>query len=468
MTNEHEPDIPGKENAFCNTAPQTKNKQRIGELLVEMGFINETQLQEALKLAHEKKIKVGEALFMKGYLKKDHLYWCLSNQLGLEYIELSADMIDPQLLTHYPFHTLRSLECLPLYEDDFTVHYAVTDTTNPEILEKIRALYKHKAARFHLALPEKIRDVLTLVHKNISHLSTKAGTLQDKQKKVKGRSGYYPPEQLDALVNTILLMQESSFGWIYQKGEECRFIIYEQGEYTPQLSFTSNVHHALLDIIKETIHDKELSGVNAVRLYDSTNSENGVFKIQHRHFVDSSITWFYRIPIFSQDAFIKKYAEASSIINEIAHIFNRHKKLLIGAADVSFVKGCLASLLSTQKGLPNFPPPLFIEKEIHEYYPDILQSITEHAEKTRFLIQSFCNPLPVICFETLPEYILHPGELLTYFLKREWTMCFVTFPISSYDGMKETLEHGTAWREGELYPIYIEHHALTHFDIKGE
>src|SRR4030042_2609752 len=77
---------------------KVRHERRIGELFVEMGFITEDELKEALKVAKEQNIKVGEALYSMGALDKDHIYWVLSNQLNMNYVELSPAMIDKELI----------------------------------------------------------------------------------------------------------------------------------------------------------------------------------------------------------------------------------------------------------------------------------------------------------------------------------------------------------------------------------
>jgi two-component system, cell cycle response regulator len=56
--------------------------RRLGELLVEMGFINEEKLQEALRIAKGKNIKVGEALISMGALASITYTGCSARNWG--------------------------------------------------------------------------------------------------------------------------------------------------------------------------------------------------------------------------------------------------------------------------------------------------------------------------------------------------------------------------------------------------
>ena len=141
------------------SAKQPKER-RLGELLIDMNFINEKELQEGLRVAKERKIKLGEALISLGAIDKDHIYWALSNQLKMNYIELSPEMMDRKLIKEFPITTLQKFQCLPLYETDWETHFAIADPADQNALRAIKELNPLKGSRFHLALPKKIDNIL--------------------------------------------------------------------------------------------------------------------------------------------------------------------------------------------------------------------------------------------------------------------------------------------------------------------
>ncbi|MBM4348254.1 MAG: response regulator, partial [Deltaproteobacteria bacterium] len=136
------------------------HEKKIGELFVEMGFITEQQLQKALKIAREQNIKVGEALYSMGALDKDHIYWVLSNQLNMTYVELSSEMIDADLIKQFSVDLLEELKCLPLYETSGEIHFAIAEPTDQKIVKRVKNLKPGKVVQLYLALPEKIMDIL--------------------------------------------------------------------------------------------------------------------------------------------------------------------------------------------------------------------------------------------------------------------------------------------------------------------
>jgi len=73
------------------------NKQ-LGELLIEKGIINRTQLDKALKIQKEKGGLIGQIFVMLGYVKEEEIAQILTVQYGFPYLpldsyEISADMI---------------------------------------------------------------------------------------------------------------------------------------------------------------------------------------------------------------------------------------------------------------------------------------------------------------------------------------------------------------------------------------
>src|SRR5262245_4176477 len=57
--------------------------QLFGEVLIKLGLVNETQLQEALQLQKSTGQRIGEALLSLGYVTRDQLRGALLESLGL-------------------------------------------------------------------------------------------------------------------------------------------------------------------------------------------------------------------------------------------------------------------------------------------------------------------------------------------------------------------------------------------------
>ena len=147
---------------------RNQNERRTGEILVELGLIKEQQLQEALKISKDKNVKVGEALYSMGALSRDGIYWGLSNQLQMTYIELSPEMVDKDLIREFPLDVLKQRQCLPLYETNSEIHFAIADPTDRKSVAAVESLKPGKTIQLHLGLPEKIADILGYYEREIA------------------------------------------------------------------------------------------------------------------------------------------------------------------------------------------------------------------------------------------------------------------------------------------------------------
>src|SRR4030043_998145 len=205
------------------------HEKRIGELFIEMGFITEVQLQKALKIAKEQNIKVGEALYSMGAIDKDHIYWVLSNQLNMNYVELFPAMIDKELIGQFSIETLEQLQCLPFYETLEEIHFAIADPMDQKIVKRVKSLRPEKVVQLHLALPEKIMDILNLFKRDFYSKKQPHKIVQPEERDV-----HPPPDKINEssdilkiesywsdLVDLLLSMSQGESDWFYRTFNEC-------------------------------------------------------------------------------------------------------------------------------------------------------------------------------------------------------------------------------------------------------
>ncbi len=119
------------------TAP---NKRRLGEILVERGFVSPEQLREALRVQYQEGKRLGEILVEMGALGSDELNWALSELLGIPYVEFREEMVDLDLARTLPEAVLRRHEAFPVLRvgDELTV--ILTDPTNQQAVVELEAV----------------------------------------------------------------------------------------------------------------------------------------------------------------------------------------------------------------------------------------------------------------------------------------------------------------------------------------
>lgn len=89
-------------------------RKRLGDMLIELNYITNDDLQEALKLQKNTGKKVGEILIEKGFISEDDLLQALEIQLGIQRIYLDVLTIDKRAVKTIPESLARKYNVLPV------------------------------------------------------------------------------------------------------------------------------------------------------------------------------------------------------------------------------------------------------------------------------------------------------------------------------------------------------------------
>ncbi len=108
-----------------------RKKIRIGDLLVAAGAITEEQLQEALASQKETGQKLAETLLSMGYISRELYIATLTQQLGIEPIELKACKLDDETLRLIPEPLIQKYHVVPIGFDDMNPNVLKIATADP-------------------------------------------------------------------------------------------------------------------------------------------------------------------------------------------------------------------------------------------------------------------------------------------------------------------------------------------------
>ena len=114
--------------------PQTR---RLGDLLVAEGLVTEPMLKEALAEQKGKMDKLGSILVRLGFINEEQLIGFLSRQYGIPSITLSNVEVDTETLRLVPPPIARKYEVLPVKRIGGTLTLAMSDPTNIFALDDI-------------------------------------------------------------------------------------------------------------------------------------------------------------------------------------------------------------------------------------------------------------------------------------------------------------------------------------------
>ncbi len=95
-----------------------RKKIKLGDLLVEANAITNEQLYDALKKQKELGKKLGETLIELGYISQELLNATLTQQLGIDFIELRAAKLDEDAIALFPESLARKHNAIPIGFDE--------------------------------------------------------------------------------------------------------------------------------------------------------------------------------------------------------------------------------------------------------------------------------------------------------------------------------------------------------------
>ena len=114
--------------------------KQLGEILVEDEVITQDQLDAALAQQAETGNRLGAVLIELGFIEDADLARALAGQAGLEYMDLSELEVEPWLRTLIPDSVSRRYGALPVGERDGKLLVAVSDPTAAYALDDLRVM----------------------------------------------------------------------------------------------------------------------------------------------------------------------------------------------------------------------------------------------------------------------------------------------------------------------------------------
>jgi twitching motility protein PilT len=140
------------------------NKQRMGEVLVEIGLIDEQRLRNALQVSKKESLKLGETLIRLGYLSEEQVLEILKNLTGVEILNMKEGVVKKNAQALLAPERMREMKVVPLYLNDKKAVVAFADPLNYLVVENIKFLI-NKDVTPVLASLAQIEDILSYLDK---------------------------------------------------------------------------------------------------------------------------------------------------------------------------------------------------------------------------------------------------------------------------------------------------------------
>ena len=115
--------------------------KRIGEILIEKGLLDQSQLTRALQLqeAETPPRKLGEILVAEGFIPERQFFWTLSQHLGVEFMDLHGNSSLGSAVNEVPAAMARELKVFPtIASSSGSLFVATADPLNVDAKNQLR------------------------------------------------------------------------------------------------------------------------------------------------------------------------------------------------------------------------------------------------------------------------------------------------------------------------------------------
>jgi hypothetical protein len=380
----------------------------------------------------------------------------------MTYVELTHEMIDSELVMQFPTQNLRRLLCLPLYESEREIHFAIADPADAEIVRRVKSLRPGKIVTLHLALPEKILDILSFYEQPEGAVSV-------------AEKGVYPPltvtepteiSQLESYWNDLVAMLLSTSPgeaiWIYGILSDNRLIREKGGAFETVRRYPDNVYRW----IKERLEQNKVWGAPAscdrLLVQDRSSGRQGAFKVWSVDCLGGQIMSLQRVPSFSPEDFLLSCPHVPNMLGQLRSLFDEHSRLVVGGKEGLFIKQCLYLLLISGEYQSDFPPAFIVEREMEMYFPQVAQVSHQAFVKASLLDRFGHAHEPFILYEAdLPGLdSMVEDKHLSQLLSGERKNVIVYIPCASIEAMRSILAQQREWRRDTFNAIFFHNQQL--------
>ncbi len=157
---------PRAANAKKMSAPEAAAlfREKIGQILLAEGQIDEKQLDTALEIQKETGRVIGSILMQEGFISRDQLYRHLEQQIGVPYVNLENAEIPDDVISLVNRKIAIKYHLIPLNCDDDILTVAMTDPLNMFAIDDLRLATGHEIKAM-LADSEQIEELIPVYYK---------------------------------------------------------------------------------------------------------------------------------------------------------------------------------------------------------------------------------------------------------------------------------------------------------------
>ncbi len=116
------------------------NNKQLGELLLDRGIINQSQLDQALAVQRDKGGLIGEILVELGFVKEEDIAQSLTAQYGFPYLPLGSYDVNVEITGIIPGRVARQYLLVPVDKIGNNLTLAMSNPLNVQAIEDVELL----------------------------------------------------------------------------------------------------------------------------------------------------------------------------------------------------------------------------------------------------------------------------------------------------------------------------------------
>lgn len=133
-------------------------RKKLGQILIDLGLLEEDQLWEVLNEARESAQLLGQAALARGLVTEEQLYQALAEQYGLRLINLNESKFQPEAIEKVPETMATVYKVVPLSLKDNTLTVAIGDPNQLPALDDLRNFIGVKEVVAWLSPPKALQE----------------------------------------------------------------------------------------------------------------------------------------------------------------------------------------------------------------------------------------------------------------------------------------------------------------------
>ncbi len=141
----------------------TSASRKLGELLVDQRLLSRDDLEFLLPREEESGIPLAKLLVDEKYVREEDLLRTVAERVGMEYVEIDDELLDPEAVKRLEASDARSLIAMPVRFADDVVVIAVADPFDPDRHARLEELVGLKV-KLALATKDGIGRSIDFVH----------------------------------------------------------------------------------------------------------------------------------------------------------------------------------------------------------------------------------------------------------------------------------------------------------------